>query len=229
MDYLFIGLIILILLWNFKSDIGPSTPSNLSHNGGYIIKHECNDIDNRCYSISDKNSRNENKISSEKLAYINVFIINIIRFMRHRYVWGTVENIRSSKYRKAMTLRMMNNYNPDNLIENVPNVGENTSFVDNKGELLAFCLKNPFNNDKNFVPTDVLTFVILHELAHISAVDFGHDSEFWLNFKILIEEAIDAGLYIPTNYGYYPVNYCNLILNYNPIYDDNIDTQNIDI
>mgnify|MGYP000311272075 CR=1 FL=1 len=45
---------------------------------------------------------------------------------------------------------------------------------------------------------NMLTYVLLHELAHVLTSEFGHGAEFIENFKLLLERARQAGHYDPT-------------------------------
>lgn len=45
---------------------------------------------------------------------------------------------------------------------------------------------------------NMLTYVLLHELAHVLTLEFGHGAEFIENFKLLLERARQAGHYDPT-------------------------------
>ena len=43
-------------------------------------------------------------------------------------------------------------------------------------------------------------FVTLHELSHIATKTIGHKSEFWENFKFLLQQAKEAGIHNPVDY-----------------------------
>ena len=114
--------------------------------------------------------------------------------------------------------RLVNNFNPQQISETLP-TSEMTAYSENKGEKLAFCLnKNKMDNSK-LIDMDTLMFVSLHELAHIMTVSIGHKQEFWQNFKFLLENAKEAGLYHPQNYAENPQDYCGMTITDNPYYD----------
>ena len=119
---------------------------------------------------------------------------------------------------KDNVLRLHQGFNPKQIMETLP-TSEHTAYSENKGEKLAFCLnkKNEDNND--LIDENTLTFVALHELAHIATKSIGHKSEFWENFKFLLTEAKTAGLYIPQDYKEKPQEYCGMKINDNPYYD----------
>ena len=53
---------------------------------------------------------------------------------------------------------------------------------------MAFCF-NQKKNGTQLIDENTLTFVAIHELAHIATKSIGHNDEFWNNFKFLLEEA----------------------------------------
>jgi predicted metal-dependent hydrolase len=62
-------------------------------------------------------------------------------------------------------------------------------------------------------------FVAIHELSHIATKSIGHKTEFWDNFKFLLENAKQAGIHSPTDYKKKPVEYCGMDIKDNPYYD----------
>lgn len=70
------------------------------------------------------------------------------------------------------------------------------AFTENKGDRIAVCLSDTrrastYDND--------LFYVLLHELAHLSTVTYGHNQEFWDHFAVLQRHAQDAGLLAPVS------------------------------
>ena len=63
-----------------------------------------------------------------------------------------------------------------------------------------------------------MTFVALHELAHLADENYGHNESFWRYFKTILEEAVAFGIYIPVDYGKTPDRYCGLLVQSNPLY-----------
>ena len=47
----------------------------------------------------------------------------------------------------------------------------------------------------------------------------GHKSEFWQNFKFLLENAKEAGIHKPVDYKNEPREYCGMKIHDNPYYD----------
>lgn len=182
----------------------------------FTQKKICNEIDNRCYKISSKYKPETFVGASEKLAFLNLKAIKLIRYLRNKYL------ISNNYRRKNLVLNLLKRYNPDNLIENSPKNYKNTSYVYDKGEIFALCLREKESGENNFHDDGIITFVLLHELSHLSDNNYGHGKTFWENFKFIIKEAKKIGIYTPVDYSLYPINYCYLDVASNPYFIKNI-------
>jgi hypothetical protein len=114
--------------------------------------------------------------------------------------------------------RLINNYNPKKVMETLP-TSEYTAYSENKGEKLAFCLNKEKHDNDNLIDTHTLMFVSIHELSHVMTKSIGHKSDFWKNFKFLLENAKDAGIHDPADYKKKPREYCGMKIHDNPYYD----------
>jgi hypothetical protein len=114
--------------------------------------------------------------------------------------------------------RLVKNFDPHTISETLP-TSELTAYSENKGEKMAFCLNQSKLNDNVLIDINTLTFVALHELAHLMTASIGHKSEFWKNFKFLIKEAQEIGIYQPEDYKKHPKEYCGMQITDNPLYD----------
>ena len=56
------------------------------------------------------------------------------------------------------------------------------------------------NSTNSIIDINTLTYVALHELAHVCSESIGHTPEFWDNFKFLLIEAEKLGYYKPVDY-----------------------------
>jgi len=115
------------------------------------------------------------------------------------------------------TMRLVDGFNPKKISETLP-TSELTAYSENKGEKIAFCL-NKSKNGSKLIDINTLTFVALHELSHISTESVGHKQEFWENFKWILKNAKESGIYSPIDYKKYPEEYCGMTINDNPYYD----------
>lgn len=114
--------------------------------------------------------------------------------------------------------RLVKGFNPKKVMETLP-TSEYTAYSENKGEKLAFCLNRKKEDNNDLIDENTLMFVAIHELAHIMTKSIGHKSEFWENFKQLLEEAKAAGLHSPVDYKKEPREYCGMTIHDNPYYD----------
>ena len=113
--------------------------------------------------------------------------------------------------------RLVKGFNPQKIMETLP-TSELTAYSENKGEKIAFCL-NKNKVDDDLIDLNTLTFVAIHELSHIMTKSIGHKQEFWENFKFLLTNAKEAGIYNPVDYKKKPKEYCGMTINDNPYYD----------
>jgi predicted metal-dependent hydrolase len=137
--------------------------------------------------------------TTEKLEYL-------VQNMKERY--STRDNVK----------RLIENFNPTTIKETLP-TSEYTAYSENKGEKIAFCLNKKKNNNDNLIDSNTLTFVAIHELAHLMTSAIGHGEEFWNNFKFLLENAVELKIYTPVDYKKNPASYCGMNITDNPYYD----------
>ena len=109
------------------------------------------------------------------------------------------------------------NFNPMRIVETLP-TSEYTAYSEDKGKKLAFCLQE-YKDKAKLIDLNTLMFVALHEMSHLITVSIGHETEFWENFKFLLKEASDVGLYEPVDYGKKSQPYCGMDLTDNPLLD----------
>ena len=119
---------------------------------------------------------------------------------------------------KANVKRLVAGFNPKKVSETLP-TSAYTAYSENKGEKLAFCLNKSKTENENLIDESTLMFVAIHELSHIATKSIGHKSEFWENFKFLLEEAKAAGIHSPVDYKKEPREYCGMKIHDSPYYD----------
>ena len=113
--------------------------------------------------------------------------------------------------------RLITGFNPTKIVETLPS-SEYTAYSENKGDKIAFCLDTE-KGSGNLIDDNTLTFVGLHEIAHIATESVGHTNEFWTNFKFLLQEASKIKIYIPEDYKKKNKKYCGMELTDNPYFD----------
>jgi len=154
-------------------------------------------IDNREYTVQTKADAQE---AADLIAVIRQKLILL------------VSHLIKSNPGDSRTELLKENFNPDKLKEGIDNP-EYTSYSINKGEQIILCLRN---KDK-LMDINTMMFVVLHELAHLATESIGHTPEFWENFKWILEESINIGIYVKQEFKKEPVEYCGMKISSSPL------------
>ncbi len=155
-------------------------------------------------------------IADEKLIKAHKKLKLLIDHLNQKYAKTEVPEI------KTGLDRINKNYKYENMKEQYPEKNNpDTSYVINKGEVFALCLRDK-QTPSTFHEDNLITFVSIHELAHIFSVGYGHDTEFWTNFKFLLKEAREIGLYQFEDYKKNNRMYCGLNIEYTPLTDHSL-------
>ena len=119
---------------------------------------------------------------------------------------------------KPFVVQMDRNFDadPSRFSESTPDASY-TSYTANKGEKVYMCLRQR-NEREELVDENIITFVALHELAHIGTAEVGHTPTFWNNFGWLLERAEGVGVYTFTDFAAHPVEYCGIRITDQPTY-----------
>ena len=145
------------------------------------------------------------ELVADLLARVTHKLEKLVAYMKEKY--PKRENVQ----------RMAKRFNPRKISETLP-TSQYTAYSENKGEKLAFCLKKEKGEDE-LIDVNTLTFVALHELSHIGTAEVGHTPTYWQNFKFILENAVEAGIYKPVDYKKKPKGYCGMTITDNPYYD----------
>lgn len=155
------------------------------------VEYVTSNIDKRSYLVRKLPDKQE---AADYLADVNKDLTMLVQHMMAKYP------------RSDDALRLYKNYNPDAISEGSIESGY-TSYSVNKGEKLILCIRQ---KDKRLVEKNVIMYVAIHELAHLMTHDIGHTPKFWENFKFLLNEAIDIGIYKKVNFNNSPQDYCGI-------------------
>ena len=137
---------------------------------------------------------------------------NLIAKIRERLI-TLMEHLEKSFGINDNRVRLLKkNFRPDRLKEGIDTPGY-TSYSVNKGEQIVLCLRN---NDK-LVDINTMFFVVLHEFAHLSTESIGHTEEFCDNFKWILEESINIGIYVKQDFKVKNVEYCGMTITSSPL------------
>jgi predicted metal-dependent hydrolase len=160
------------------------------------------EVDGNKYCVRE---RSKITMAADLLATATQNLTKLVEYVGEKY--PERENIK----------RLTTNFNPNKIQETLP-TSKLTAYSENKGEKIAFCLTTHKQNN-DLIDIETLTFVGIHELAHVASITIGHKREFWDNFKFLLEEAKTAGIYDPIDYKKNPQEYCGMTISDNPYYD----------
>ena len=112
--------------------------------------------------------------------------------------------------------QLLENYNGARFSEISPNnVLGNTSFTEGKGRKIVMCLRNKAGQLHD---VNTIMFVTLHEITHVMNDQWGHELYFWGLFRIVLQEAVECGIYEPVDYARRPKAYCGIMITQNPLY-----------
>ena len=190
LGYILIGLVLYIC---FK----------IYHNSEtFNLRCVISDVDGNTYCVRD---RTQIASAADRLARTVAKCKTLIAFLKSHHPDNNI------------TKRLIDGFNPKKVMETLP-TSEHTAYSENKGEILAFCL-NASKNSTTLIDENTLTFVALHELSHIGTLEVGHTPTYWQNFKFILENAVESGIYTPVDYKKKPAGYCGMTITDNPYYD----------
>ena len=90
---------------------------------------------------------------------------------------------------------------------------DSAAYTINKGDEMRLCIRKDENTLENI---NTSMFVVLHELAHVMSISYGHNEEFRNNFSFIVHLASALGYYKPEEFGSEPVDYCGTEINTTP-------------
>ena len=136
---------------------------------------------------------------------------NLIGQIREKII-TLIEHLKKSYPNDERTQRLNNNYRENSLKEGVTDP-RYTSYSVNKGEEIILCIRN---KDK-LMDLNTMMFVVLHELSHLASESIGHTDEFWTNFRWILEESINIGVYQHQEFNKKPIEYCGMSITSSPL------------
>ena len=191
-NYLGVILVVLMICFGFKM---------YKDSDSFNLRCVISKVDGNTYCVRE---RSKLELAADLLAEATSNMKKLVKYMEQKHSANPAVK------------RLVENFNPDKISETLP-TSEHTAYSENKGEKMAFCL----NEDKQgtrLIDLSTLTFVAIHELAHLMTVSIGHKEEFWDNFKLLLKYAKESGIYEPVDYSKSPVQYCGTRIDENPFY-----------
>jgi len=181
----------------------------------YATAQVTSNIDGKQYKVRDMPDKQE---AANLMARLRIRLMKITDALEKKYP------------DKAQVKHLVKNFrsDPSRFIEATPD-SEHTSYSINKGEQIYMCLRQREGPNESLVNENVMTFVSLHELAHVCTESIGHGPDFWNNFGWLLKEAEALGLYQYTDFQAHPVSYCGVYITDSPRYDPSKDGNNLQI
>jgi predicted metal-dependent hydrolase len=168
----------------------------------FNLKCIISDVDGNKYCVRERSKLVE---VADLLARVTQKLKDLVTHMKNKY--PERDNVK----------RLVENFNPKKIQETLP-TSVHTAYSENKGEKMAFCVTKK-KNGVELIDENTLTFVAIHELAHVGTKSIGHKDEFWKNFKFLLENAKEAKIYSPEDYKKKPKSYCGMNITDNPYFD----------
>lgn len=185
--------------------------SRYSYFNSTVIQSE---TDGNSYPVLSKFSDQQN--ASNMIGELNNFSMELLTRLKKRYL--TITPITPDQIKGFEVASILSkNYHPSSLQENDPPNPQETSYNQNKGQVISLCLRR--KEDGALHDIDRVKFVFLHELAHTITPEIIHSNNFWTNFRFLLEFCEREGLYYARNFNIEPTDYCGMTINYNPMQD----------
>jgi len=183
--------------------------------GNYPTTYVTSTVDGKQYKVRDMHDKQQ---AADLMAKLRIRILKLCAILESKYP------------DKPQVRQMVRNFkaDPERFFESTPD-SQHTSYSVNKGESVHLCLRQREGPDESLVNENVMTFVSLHELAHVITESVGHGPDFWNNFGWLLKEAESNGLYSYTDFTAHPVRYCGVYITDSPRYDPSKDGTNFQI
>jgi hypothetical protein len=168
------------------------------------MAHVKSTVDDQRYLVRNLPDKQE---AADRLARTRAKLLRLMR------------DLQQSEPEKPFVKQMTRNFDADpaRFSESTPDASY-TSYSVNKGEKVFMCLRQR-NEREELVDENVITFVSLHELAHIGTADIGHTPNFWNNFGWLLKRAEEIQIYQFQDFTAHPVEYCGIRITDQPTYD----------
>ncbi len=99
-----------------------------------------------------------------------------------------------------------------------PDSTDTPGFVVNKTTAMQLCLtKDPADTSSPIDDLNMASFVLVHEISHLGAIEYEHGGEFMRVFRALLRAAVELKIWNYIDYNRAPQKYCNYLVNATPI------------
>ncbi len=164
-------------------------------------------VDNKRYYVRNLPDKEE---AANRLARIRINLCKLKNYLNEKYA-----------SRIPFVRQLVQNFNceADQFSESTPEAVHTSYTVDK--EKVFMCLRQR-NDKEELVSENVLTFVALHEMAHMGTSTIGHSPDFWNNFAWLLKQAEELKIYEYTDFASHPVEYCGVHITDSPTYKEGV-------
>lgn len=171
-------------------------------------------IDGRTYYVQDKQDKQN---AADMLAQIRAKMIALVSCVRTNVASSEAPDAKEYGSYQSRLDRLVSRFNADRIAEGNEDL-RYTTYTLNKGEKMVFCLRARDASD-NVHDLAMMTFVAIHEMAHVTSISNHHTPEFHANFKWLLQNAVKCGIYHPEDFKKSPRKYCGINVSDNPVID----------
>ena len=151
-EVFFYGVLFIVLAVSFKMFLDSDA---------YNLTCVVSTVDGEKYCVREKEHLDK---SADLLATVSGKCKSLVVFMKKKYPDREEVN------------RLHDGFSSTKITETLP-TSTLTAYSENKGQKIAFCL-NKKKNGTELIDMNTLTFVAIHELAHIMTLSVGHKQEF---------------------------------------------------
>jgi hypothetical protein len=131
-----------------------------------------------------------------------------------------VQYVRSKNYpNRQVAGRIEKNWNElkrTNKIGVTPTSTDTPGFVINKSDAMQLCLTTSPDKPNDLDELNLNTFVLIHEISHLGAIEYEHGMEFMDVFRKMLRASIDLGIWKYVDYRKNPQMYCNYFVDATP-------------
>lgn len=180
-------------------------------------------VDGREYVVQNKPDK---QAAADTLAKVRQRMIKLVEYVKQNngQLGGGTKGVDEKEIKNdeqkfgrydERVKRLAVRFNPDRISEGNEDV-RYTTYTLNKGEKIVFCLRARGEDDRVH-DLSLMTFVAIHELAHVASVTEHHTPEFHSNFAWLLRHAIDCGVYRYEDFKAQPRRYCGIDVTDTPL------------
>jgi predicted metal-dependent hydrolase len=164
------------------------------------VKFVKSNVDNKEYLVRNAT---DSTAAADMLSNIRIKLTSVVTALNKKYP------------KDDRVKRLKERFNPYKISESSPD-SQYTSYSVNKGEKIVFCLRTK-DSKQELHDINTMTFVALHELAHLMTESIGHTQEFWDNFRFILKNSIQEGFYSYHDFKTKPVRYCGTDITDSPL------------